>query len=182
VDQGSNDLNYKVRVMREARYSKTFASVHVFGHFSSTYLYSTFTHDPKPEGCGGLLRLPLKECLYEANQLISAAIPAYSYKPKEIHPILGECFYGFFSFNEHRDGYFTNMNLPVDVPWDKKQAKKQRVIVEGVDEEVNEVVVVGVDMRDASKEWLGAMAVALGTGTDEALVGASGSLVGLMGV
>ena len=112
---------------------------------------------------------PQLQGLEEANILISAAIPAYSYKPKEIHPILGECFYGSSSFNEHRDGYFTNMNLPVDVPWDKRQAKKQRMMVEEVDEEVNETVVLGVDMQDASKEWLGAVAVALGTGADEAL-------------
>jgi hypothetical protein len=167
ADQKSNDLNYKVRIMNEARYSTTSASVHVFGHFSSAYLCSTFPDNPKPEGCEGLLRL--KERLREADHLISAAIPPYSYKSNEIHPILGECLYGSSQFGEHRDGYFTNINLPIHVPWDNKQAREQRMVVEEVEEEVDEIDVLWVDMRDASKEWFGAVAVALGELNSEEL-------------
>lgn len=66
----------------------------------------------------------------------------------------GRCFYGRANFDANNAGYFTYIKVPAGVPWVEK---KERL----VDEEVG-VRLPRVDMSDASKEWVEAVAVALG--------------------
>jgi hypothetical protein len=66
----------------------------------------------------------------------------------------GRCFYGRSNFDAHHAGYFTYMKLPSDVPWVEKRRD--------VDNEGENRSLPLVDMREASKEWMEAVALALG--------------------
>jgi hypothetical protein len=92
----------------------------------------------------------LREIVAEANRIIVNAFPL----EVEIDASWGCCLHGRANFDANNAGYFTYMKVPAEVPWVERTARL-------VDGEVA-VRLPRVDMRDASKEWIEAVAVALG--------------------
>jgi hypothetical protein len=121
---------------------------HIFGSATPAHLASVFNI-----GCGfdttKALKRALRDIVAEANRVILDIFPP----AVEFDSIWGRCSYGQANFDAHNAGYFTYMKVPSDVPWVEK---RHLVDAEG------EVGLPVVDMRDASEEWVEAVASALG--------------------
>jgi hypothetical protein len=100
--------------------------------------------------------------LYRFRQIVAEAncVILDVFSPDvEVDGVFGCCFYGRASFDAHNAGYFTYMKIPAEVPWVEEKKTS-------VDKEEGQNLP-RVDMRDASEEWIEAVAEALGAEDEE---------------
>lgn len=121
---------------------------HIFGSATPAHLGSVFTIGRGFDSTSAVKRA-LRDIIGEANRVI-----VNIFTPEvEFDRVWSRCFYSQANLDAHHAGYFTYMKVPSDVPW----VEKKRV----VDSE-GQVSLPVVDMRNASEEWVEAVALALG--------------------
>jgi hypothetical protein len=126
---------------------------HIFGAATPAHLGSIFNVG-NGFNTAAAIKHALREVVAEANRvIINVFSPEVTFDM-----VWGRCFYGRANFDAHNRGYFTYMKVPSDLPW----AEKKRLVAAG------EVIKIPprVDMRDASEEWIAAVALALGAETE----------------